>query len=100
MNDMSTDQLDGIVLRFVNIAALLPQYKGRIGLDVRIEHGRLRIGQKIQLLGPETTAEFKVVGIEAMHDPKEPKVIRIHCDSPVKTFLPDGPVEGWRIVSE
>jgi hypothetical protein len=100
MSDLSTDRLGGVVLRFVNIAALLPRYKGHIGLEVRIERGRLRPGQKIKLSGPEVTTEIEVAGIEVSHDPKEPKVIRVLCSSPAGLSFPDGDVEGWTILNK
>lgn len=100
MNDASTEQLKGSVLRFINIAVLLPQYKGRVGLDIRIRQGRLHMGQNIKVSGPGALAELKITGIELKYDPEMPDVVRIHCDLPAGTSVPDGHVAGWTFSGE
>lgn len=94
-----TDKLVATVVEVTDLGALFPSpsFKGRIGLDLRVERGSITPGKKVRLSGDGTKEELDVVGIEMLSDPSDPAVIRVLCSKPKVVALPIGKVEGWVI---
>lgn len=94
------DKLAASVIEITDLGRLYPAsvFKGRIGLDVRVERGSLSTGRRVRLHGPGSEEEVEIVGIEMLsHDP-DTEVVRILCPTPELLTLPTGKVEGWTIV--
>jgi hypothetical protein len=102
MNQMASNKMAATVLRYIDLAALLPECAGQsqLGLDVRITHGGASIGQRVKLLGPNTEARLQITGIEMFVDRSDPKVARLHCSSEKSVAIPQDTAEGWTIVEE
>ncbi len=102
MSEVMSYQLAGTVLRSINLDALLPEcsHQGRLGLDVRVVHGKLSIGQQLILRGPTSEEKISIIGIDTLVDPDNPRVVRIHCTKPTAFAAPEGNLQGWTIVGE
>jgi hypothetical protein len=94
-----TDKLVATVIEVTDIGELFPAsvFKGRIGLDVRIERGSLSTGKRVLLHGPSSEEEVEIVGIEMFGNSDDPNVVRTLCSKPKMLVLPTGKVEGWFI---
>ncbi len=94
-----TDKLVATVIEVTDLGELYPAsvFKGRIGLDVRIDRGELSTGKRVQLHGPGSEEEVEIVGIEMLSSPPDQEVVRILCPKPKMLTLPTGKVEGWTI---
>ena len=77
-----------------------PTFKGRIGLDVRVERGSLSTGKRVRLSGLGVEEEVEIAGIEMLSNPHDPNVVRILCSKPKVLALPTGKVEGWIIAED
>ena len=94
-----TDKLVATVIEVTDLGELFPAsvFKGRIGLDVRIERGSLSTGKRVRLHGPGSEEEVEIVGIEMLCNFEDPNAVRILCSRPKMLALPIGKVEGWVI---
>lgn len=94
-----TDKLVATVIEVIDLGELFPAsvFKGRIGLDVRIERGSLSDGKRVRLHSPASEEDVEVIGIEMLNNPHDPNLVRILCSKPKTLALPTGKVEGWII---
>jgi len=94
-----TDKLVATVVEVADLNSLFPAsvLKGRIGLDVRIEHGSLSTGKKVRLHGAGLEEELEITGVEMLSNPDDPNVVRILCSRPKTLTLPAGQKSGWLI---
>lgn len=94
-----TDKLTATVLEVTDLGGLYPAsvFKGRIGLDVRVERGSLSTGKRVRLHGPGLEDEVEIVGIEMLRNPHDSELVRIFCAQPRMLTLPTGKVEGWTL---
>ncbi len=97
-----TNKLFATVVEVTNLGELFPAsiFKGRVGLDVRVEQGSLTIGKKVRLSGPSSEEEVEILGIEMLSNPHDPNMVRILCFKPKVLRLPTGKVEGWNIAED
>ena len=97
-----TNKLIATVIEVSNLGELFPAsiFKGRIGLDIRIEQGSLSIGKRVRLSDPDMEEEVEIVGIEMLTNPQDPNVVRILCSKPKVLAIPTGKVEGWSIAEQ
>src|SRR5689334_17967817 len=97
-----TDKLVATVIEVTDLGKRFPAsvFKGRIGLDVRVERGSRSTGKKVRLHGQGSEEEVEVVGIEMLSNPLDPNVVRVLCSKPKMLALPTGKVEGWAIVEQ
>lgn len=100
MTKTITERLVATVIEVTDLCELYPSiagFKGRIGLDVRVEHGSLSIGKKVRLRGPGSEEEVEIAGIEMLYNSNDPDTVRILCLKPKTSALPTGKVKSWAL---
>lgn len=97
-----TDKLVATVVEVTDLGVLFPapSFKGRIGLDVRVERGSLSPGKRVRLSGLGVEEEVEIVGIEMLSNTCDTNVVRVLCSKPKVLTLPTGKVEGWTIAGD
>ena len=102
MRGESFAQMAGAVVLCIDLSKFLrgSNYQGRLGFEIHIVRGGLRVGQDIRLCRLNSDEKVKTIGVETIIDFDDPREIRIHCTKPRTFAVPEGNLDGWTIRGE